>query len=127
MYFRLMHKSGIYIVEKIEEQPHGVLVSVVSVITHPTQGDLHSRGEIENVFFHERKALAHREKRIVDANLLKPYTDEVLPYNTSLINAVLKMEQKLKSEDSPFNRKALETLKVLKEDYSRLYKITFPA
>ncbi|WP_414052866.1 sporulation phosphorelay system protein KapB [Macrococcus animalis] len=126
MYFRLMYKSGIYIVEKIQDQPNGVLVSVVSVITHPMQGDLHSRGEVENVFFHERKALAHHEKRVVDANLLKPYNEAVLPYTDSLIQAVAKMEQKLQSEESLFNRKALETLASIKKDYERLYNFTFP-
>ncbi|WP_414044668.1 sporulation phosphorelay system protein KapB [Macrococcus equi] len=125
MYFRLMHKSGIYVVEKIQDQSNGVLVQVVSVITHPTQGDLHSRGEVENVFFHERKALAHYEKRIVDQNLLKSYDQEVLPYKASLIQSVNKMEQKLTSEDTPFNRKALETLNNLKKDYERQYKINF--
>lgn len=126
MYFRLMHKSGIYVVEKLQEQPNGVLVSVQSVITHPMQGDLHSRGEVENVFFHERKALAHHEKRVVDANLLKPYTDEVLPYKDSLIQAVAKMEQKLRSEDTLFNKIALESLTSIKKDYELQYKITFP-
>lgn len=125
MFFRLMHKSGIYIVEKVQEQPNGVLVSVESVITHPMQGDLHNRGEVENVFFHERKALSHKEKRIVDENLLKPYTDEILPYVDSLIQAVSKMEQKLMSEDTPFNRKTLDTLTNLKHDYERQYKFSF--
>lgn len=126
MYFRLMHKTGIYIVEKVQDHPNGVLVSIESVITHPMQGDLHSRGEVENVFFHERKALSHKEKRVVDENLLKPYTDEVLPYVDSLIQAVSKMEQKLKNEDTPFNRKALATLSNIKCDYERQYKFSFP-
>lgn len=126
MYFRLMHKSGIYVVKKVQEQPNGVLVSIESVITHPMQGDLHNRGEVENVFFHERRALSYKEKRVVDENLLKPYTDNVLPYVDSLIQAVSKMEQKLKSEDTPFNRKALDTLSNLKRDYERQYKFSFP-
>ena len=126
MYFRLMHKSGIYIVEKVQDHPHGVLVSIESVITHPMQGDLHNRGEVENVFFHERKALSHKEKRVVDENLLKPYTDKVLPYVESLIQAVSKMEQKLKNEDTPFNSKALDTLSNIKYDYERQYKFSFP-
>ncbi len=126
MYFRLMHKSGIYIVEKVQDHPNGVLVSIESVITHPMQGDLHNRGEVENVFFHERKALSHKEKRVVDENLLKPYTDAVLPYVESLIQSVSKMEQKLKNEDTLFNRKALDTLSNIKYDYERQYKFSFP-
>lgn len=126
MYFRLMHKTGIYIVEKVQDNPNGVLVSIESVITHPMQGDLHNRGEVENVFFHERKALSYKEKRVVDENLLKPYTDEVLPYVDSLIQAVSKMEQKLKNEDTLFNRKALDTLSNIKYDYERQYKFSFP-
>ncbi|MBC9874607.1 sporulation phosphorelay system protein KapB [Macrococcoides bohemicum] len=126
MYFRLMHKTGIYIVEKVQDHPNGVLVSIESVITHPMQGDLHNRGEVENVFFHERKALSYKEKRVVDENLLKPYTDAVLPYVESLIQAVSKMEQKLKNEDTLFNRKALDTLSNIKYDYERQYKFSFP-
>lgn len=126
MYFRLMHKTGIYIVEKVQDNPNGVLVSIESVITHPMQGDLHNRGEVENVFFHERKALSYKEKRVVDENLLKPYTDAVLPYVESLIQAVSKMEQKLKNEDTLFNRKALDTLSNIKYDYERQYKFSFP-
>lgn len=126
MYFRLMHKSGIYIVEKVQDNPNGVLVSIESVITHPMQGDLHNRGEVENVFFHERKALSYKEKRVVDENLLKPYTDAVLPYVESLIQSVSKMEQKLKNEDTLFNRKALDTLSNIKYDYERQYKFSFP-
>ncbi len=126
MYFRLMHKTGIYIVEKVQDHPNGVLVSIESVITHPMQGDLHNRGEVENVFFHERKALSYKEKRVVDENLLKPYTDAVLPYVESLIQAVSKMEQKLKNEDTLFNRKALDMLSNIKYDYERQYKFSFP-
>lgn len=126
MYFRLMHKTGIYIVEKVQDHPNGVLVSIESVITHPMQGDLHNRGEVENVFFHERKALSYKEKRVVDENLLKPYTDAVLPYVESLIQSVSKMEQKLKNEDTLFNRKALDTLSNIKYDYERQYKFSFP-
>jgi len=121
-----MHKTGIYIVEKVQDNPNGVLVSIESVITHPMQGDLHNRGEVENVFFHERKALSYKEKRVVDENLLKPYTDAVLPYVESLIQSVSKMEQKLKNEDTLFNRKALDTLSNIKYDYERQYKFSFP-
>jgi len=121
-----MHKTGIYIVEKVQDHPNGVLVSIESVITHPMQGDLHNRGEVENVFFHERKALSYKEKRVVDENLLKPYTDAVLPYVESLIQAVSKMEQKLKNEDTLFNRKALDMLSNIKYDYERQYKFSFP-
>lgn len=125
MYFRLMHKTGIYIVEKIEDRPQGALVKVVSVITHPMQGDLHHRGEVDNVFFHERKALSYNEKRIVDNNLLKPYNDDVIEYTDSLKQAVAKLEHKLNLEHTKFNTKSLEMLGALKNDYERQYKIKF--
>lgn len=125
MYFRLMHKTGIYIVEHLESRQNGELVQVINVITHPTQGDLHNRNEVENVFFHERRALSYKEKRIVDKNLLKPYEDDVLSYEDSLRNAINKMEEKLKKEDNAFNKQSLLMLQNLKAEYARQYKADF--
>ena len=125
MYFRLMHKTGIYIVEHLETRQNGELVQVINVITHPTQGDLHNRNEVENVFFHERRALSYKEKRIVDKNLLKPYEDDVLSYEDSLRNAINKMEEKLKREDNAFNKQSLLMLQNLKADYAKQYKADF--
>ncbi|MEE1107468.1 kinase-associated lipoprotein B [Macrococcoides canis] len=125
MYFRLMHKTGIYIVEHLESRPNGELVQVVNVITHPTQGDLHNRNEVENVFFHERRALSFKEKRIVDKNLLKPYEKDIVSYEASLQNALLKMEDKLNKEDSAFNQQSLKMLQNLKSEYERQYKVKF--
>ncbi|UOB21119.1 kinase-associated lipoprotein B [Macrococcus armenti] len=125
MYFRLMHKTGIYIVEHLESRQNGELVQVINVITHPTQGDLHNRNEVENVFFHERRALSYKEKRIVDKNLLKPYEDDVLSYEDSLRNAINKMEEKLKREDNAFNKQSLLMLQNLKAEYAKQYKTDF--
>ncbi|UBH13761.1 kinase-associated lipoprotein B [Macrococcus armenti] len=125
MYFRLMHKTGIYIVEHLESRQNGELVQVINVITHPTQGDLHNRNEVENVFFHERRALSYKEKRIVDKNLLKPFEDDVLSYEDSLRNAINKMEEKLKSDDNAFNKQSLLMLQNLKDDYAKQYKTDF--
>ncbi|UBH09255.1 kinase-associated lipoprotein B [Macrococcus armenti] len=125
MYFRLMHKTGIYIVEHLESRQNGELVQVINVITHPTQGDLHNRNEVENVFFHERRALSYKEKRIVDKNLLKPYEDDVLSYEDSLRNAINKMEEKLKSNDNAFNKQSLLMLQNLKAEYAKQYKTDF--
>lgn len=125
MYFTLSHKTGKYIVEKIGTHPNGILVQVINVINHPTQGDLHARKEVEGVFFHERKALSHLEKRVVDENLLKPYVGEVTDYVTSLKQALDKMTTKLNQEDTPFNQKSLACLTQLKKDYEAQHKTTF--
>lgn len=124
MYYQLPFKTGRYIVEEIGEHPNGVLVQVLAVVHHPKQGDLHAPGETD-VFFHERKALAYKEKRIVHPNLLKPYDGELPDYNVSLKEAVSRLEDKLKAENTPYHQQALVALNNLKEEYRHYYHIIF--
>ena len=64
MLYRFSHKTGSYGVSIVEENENGeVLVKVEQVIKHPKQGDLHDPNAVEGVFFHERRALSHYEKR----------------------------------------------------------------
>ncbi len=39
------------------------LLKLNKLFEHPKQGDLHNPTETEGVFFHDRKALSHFEKR----------------------------------------------------------------
>src|SRR5690625_6220440 len=56
------YNSGEYIGRVLEERGNFLLVEVLAVLEHPQQGDLHHLGEVDGVAFHERKALAYREK-----------------------------------------------------------------
>ncbi|TDM03757.1 sporulation phosphorelay system protein KapB [Macrococcus carouselicus] len=124
MYYQLPFKTGRYVVEQLGDHPNGTLVQVLAVIHHPKQGDLHAPDE-SPVFFHERKALAYREKRIVHPNLLKPFDEELPHYNESLKAAVLRLEEKLQAEDTDYNRQARRALSNLKDEYHRYHSIQF--
>ncbi|OEK66855.1 kinase [Staphylococcus equorum] len=125
MLYRFAHKTGSYGVVIKEEDENQVLVQVEQVIKHPKQGDLHSPRETENVFFHERKALSHFEKRYTTKSHLKPFTEDELPYEQSLQQAITKLEIKLKDQDTLHAKKSLDNLQQLKKDYAIQYKQNF--
>ncbi|MEK4562333.1 sporulation phosphorelay system protein KapB [Staphylococcus sp. FSL K6-3157] len=125
MLYRFAHKTGSYGVIIKEEDENQVLVQVEQVIKHPKQGDLHSPTETENVFFHERKALSHFEKRYTTKSHLKLFTEDELPYEQSLQQAITKLELKLKDQDTLHAKKSLENLQQLKKDYAIQYKQNF--
>lgn len=125
MLYRFAHKTGSYGVIIKEEDENQVLVQVEQVIKHPKQGDLHSPRETENVFFHERKALSHFEKRYTTKSHLKSFTEDELPYEQSLQQAITKLELKLKDQDTLHAKKSLENLQQLKKDYAIQYKQNF--
>ncbi|MBI5974153.1 sporulation phosphorelay system protein KapB [Staphylococcus canis] len=125
MLYRFSHKTGVYVVEIVEDASDQTLVKVLQVIKHPKQGDLHSPNEVEGVFFHERKALSLYEKRYTSQSRLKPFEGERQEYTVSLQNAITDLETKLKTQDTPYAHASLNCLNELKQDYSRQYKINF--
>ena len=112
MLYRFSHKTGVYGVSIKEETGNQILVQVEQVIKHPKQGDLHHPNETEGVFFHERKALSHFEKRYI-------------PYEDSLQHAITHLENQLKKEETTYSRLSLNNLNRLKEDYAIQYKRHF--
>ncbi len=56
------------------------------------QGDLHNPTETEGVFFHERKALSHFEKRYTKRSQLRDFNVDVLRYEDSLQQAITDLE-----------------------------------
>lgn len=116
------YNSGSYIGEVMEDRGERFLIKVLAVKKHPLQGDIHNYGKIENVFFHERKALAYHEKMNVKKPAVHPFTNEVPLYSESLKRAVAEGKEKLQKKDTEFNRLALQTLTNLeKETYSSIY------
>lgn len=96
MLYRFSHKTGVYSVSIKEETGNQILVQVEQVIKHPKQDDLHHPNETEGVFFHERKALSHFEKRYATPSQLREFNVEVIPYEDSLQHAITHLENQLK-------------------------------
>lgn len=111
------YNSGSYIGKVIEDRGNHYLIEVLAVLKHPLQGDLHNMGKVENVFFHERKALFFREKMNVKKPAVHLYQEEIPAYGESLKKALEVYREKLLSENSTYNQKALETLNNLEENY----------
>lgn len=111
------YNSGTYIGEVLEDKGNFALVKIIAVVTHPLQGDLHNRGQVEGVAFHERKALAHQEKMNARKRQTKKYTEEVPSYADSLKHAVETFKKELQAEDSSFNQKSLEKIADLEAHY----------
>lgn len=114
---RAHYNSGIYIGEVIEDRTDRFLIKVLAVHKHPMQGDLHNPGKVDDVFFHERKALAHHEKMNVAKPAVHPFEGELPAYKASLKKAVDKLKDKLSYKESEFNQKALKTLEELAKKY----------
>ncbi|WP_026906987.1 sporulation phosphorelay system protein KapB [Paucisalibacillus globulus] len=110
-------KSGIYIGELIEDRNDKYLVKVLAVMKHPMQGDLHHPKQVENVLFHERKALAQFEKVNVLKSVVHSYSDELPDYGKSLKSAVENYRKQLESKTTPYNKEALKALKIVEESY----------
>lgn len=125
MLYRFSHKTGAYGVTIKEENDDQVLVQVEQVIKHPKQGDLHNPGQTEGVFFHERRDLSHFEKRYATRSQLREFNVEEMTYEASLQQAITKMENDLKQQNTEFAKQALNNLENLKNDYSIQYKQKF--
>ncbi|MGJ9457476.1 sporulation phosphorelay system protein KapB [Oceanobacillus sp. CF4.6] len=111
------YHSGTYIGEVKEDRGANYLIEVLAVLKHPLQGDLHNYGKLEDVFFHERKALAFHEKMNVKKAAIHPIDEEIPAYGKSLKKAVNEYKEKLTAEDTEFNRQAILKLKNLEENY----------
>src|SRR5690625_3858086 len=84
---RAHYNSGTYIGEVKEDRGERYLIEVLAVYKHPMQGDIHNPGQVDGVFFHERKALAHHEKMNVKKPAVHPYDEEIPEYAPSLKQA----------------------------------------
>lgn len=81
------------------------------------QGDLHHPKQVENVLFHERKALSQFEKVNVLKDVVTRYAGPDLDYGESLKNAVVQYREKLKRNDTAYNQEALRALASVEESY----------
>ncbi|HLR81205.1 MAG TPA: kinase-associated lipoprotein B [Bacillota bacterium] len=114
---RAHYNSGTYIGKIIEDRGERYLIEVLAVHKHPLQGDLHNLNQTEGVAFHERKALAYREKTNVKKPAVHPYDKEIPDYSASLKKAVEEAREKFSQEDTPVNKKSLQCLDSLEKHY----------
>jgi kinase-associated protein B len=120
-----LYKTGKYIGEVTDSRPGVYVVKILAVLKHPRQGDLHNPKDVDVPLFHERKALAFRERANIPEKMVKPYEEDVPEYNESLINTFNELKTQLKAEDTDFAVKSLETLDSVKREYELMYSITF--
>lgn len=120
-----IYKTGKYIGEVTDSRPGIYVVKILAVLKHPRQGDLHNPKEVDVPLFHERKALAFRERANIPEKMIKPYEGDIPDYNDTLISSFNELKDGLETEDSAFAQKSLETLKGVKREYELMYSITF--
>ncbi|WP_079476533.1 sporulation phosphorelay system protein KapB [Marinococcus halophilus] len=118
--YRFPYKSGIYVGIPVKENPEQWLMEVQMVLEHPKQGDLHQPKKTNVPIFHERRALAEKEKIWVQKKAVKPIdTVPDMTYKESLRQAFNAYEQELESKEDEFSQKSLKTLRDVKTDYER--------
>lgn len=117
------YNSGIYIGKVLEDRGNSWLIEVLAILKHPTQGDLHNPNQTEGVAFHERKALAYREKLNGRKRKTKLYTGEVPDYVTSLKDSYTQLKNELTKRNDDYGKLALEKLADLDESfYQKIYE-----
>ncbi|MED2973111.1 MULTISPECIES: sporulation phosphorelay system protein KapB [unclassified Fictibacillus] len=112
-----LYKTGKYIGEAEQIKNGKVLVSVLSVLKHPRQGDLHNPNQSDVPFFHQRKALALHEKTWAPIHTVKPFDGEIPDYSSSLKAAFEEHLLEVVETDNQWAQKSLEELKKLKKEY----------
>lgn len=116
------YNSGTYIGKVIEDRRNFFLVEIRSVVEHPAQGDLHNPGQVEGVAFHERKALAFREKANARKRDTTLFTGDIPDYASSLKTAVESIKKQLSEEDTAYNKASLARIHDLEEHfYNKIY------
>jgi kinase-associated protein B len=107
------YKTGRYIAQLLDYHGERVLVKILAVLKHPTQGDLHAPKQTDVALFHRRKALAFQEKTWVPVSTVAIYSGDVLSYSDSLKKAIqtqiLELEQ-LNNKWAHESKKCLEEL-----------------
>ncbi|RED65034.1 sporulation phosphorelay system protein KapB [Cohnella lupini] len=113
---KISYKTGDYVGEACERDDRRVLVKVLAVLQHPTQGDLHSSYDPDAAIFHERRALAYTEKVWVPIQTAHRYTGAIPEYRQSL-NTALGIEMEKIDRLKRWSELSLEKLETLRKDY----------
>lgn len=112
------YKTGEYIGRFVQyrNETYGI-VEILAVRRHPTQGDLHHPNEVNVPLFHQRRALSHHEKAVVNLNAIQPYDGDIPEYKTSLKTALEEKVDKLKDRNDPWAEEARRQMADLEKEY----------
>lgn len=113
---KISYKTGEYVGEIFDRDDRRVLVKVLAVLQHPTQGDLHSSYDPDAAMFHERRALSYTEKVWVPAQTAQPYKGTVPEYRQSLLSALASETERI-DRLKRWSELCLEKLDILRKDY----------
>ncbi|TMV17200.1 kinase [Paenibacillus thermoaerophilus] len=114
---RARYKSGEYAGILVEASGPRAVVEIRAVLSHPLQGDLHHPYEADVPLFHQRRALAYREKALVPKADIEPFAGEIPDYADSLRQAVKRELDRLAAMDGQWARMAERSLRELEQDY----------
>jgi kinase-associated protein B len=115
---KITYKTGDYVGEVIDRDDRRLLVKVLAVLQHPTQGDLHNPYDPDAPMFHERKALSYTEKVWVPIQTAQPYTGAIPEYRETLQTA-LGIEMERVERLKRWSERCLEQLETLRTDYGK--------
>lgn len=110
------NKTGEYVGEVVDRDERRVLVSILAVLKHPTQGDLHHPYDPDVPIFHERRALSYTEKVWIPAQAAEPYRGEPPAYGESLRRALAEETERI-DRLNRWSARCLEQLGTLRKDY----------
>lgn len=113
---KITYKTGDYIGEAIDRDDRRLLVKVLAVLQHPTQGDLHNPYDPDTAMFHERRALSYTEKVWVPTQTAQHYTGAIPDYRESLQTA-LGIEMERVDRLKRWSERCIEQLITLRKDY----------
>lgn len=113
---KITYKTGDYVGEVIDRDERRLLVKVLAVLQHPTQGDLHNPYDPDSAMFHERRALSYTEKVWVPIQTALPYTGAIPEYRETLLTA-LGIEMERIDRLKRWSERCLEQLETLRKDY----------
>lgn len=112
-----IYKTGEYIGEVVElTSSSKAAVKILSVVKHPTQGDLHQPMDSSVAFFHQRRALAYQEIALMPLATVRLYHGEVTPYQESLRRAIQAEIAELTNMEQWASR-SLQELQQLTKEY----------
>lgn len=112
-----IYKTGKYVGEILGKHKGRYLIEILAVLKHPIQGDLHHPKQAAVPMFHERRALAYKEKTYIPAVYIKKYEGEVLDYDASLKAVLAEEKKELQKDASDWAKKSLENFLQLEKSY----------
>lgn len=117
MKVQALYKSGLYVGELLEVKANKAVVQILAVLKHPAQGDLHQPYQADVPLFHQRRALAFKEKALVPFVHLREHEGDIPDYRTSLKEALAQEMKVVQERNDQWGEQAYAQLKELEKEY----------